>query len=343
MAVDITLSGIHKVAVLMALVGADMAARLLKQFELDEQASIMKAMHELEDMELDEESIHATLEDFRSLLASGGSAIPNLEKTLVEVLNKAYGADETRRRLAEMKEEAKVTFPFRALRGLRPADLARVLMGEHPQVQALVLAHLDPEQAGSVLEGFPEEVRPPLVIRMANLEEPSTRLLKQVAADITERCRGLKRGEERDPDAPDPRLETIAEILLNAPSGTDKRIFDVLAEKSEDLVTRIRERMFEWTDLSSLDKRTMQRVLAEVDTRLLALALKRCDDAVRDQILGSVSQRTSEMIKEERDLLGSVPLKEVLEAQGSILTGIRELISKGEITPRRGKESVYVA
>jgi flagellar motor switch protein FliG len=343
MATDTSLSGIHKVAVLMALVGADMAARLLKQFESDEQAAITKAMLDLEDMEVDEESIRGTLEDFRTLLATGGSAIPNLEKTLVEVLNKAYGADETRRRLAEMKEEAKVTYPFRSLRGLRPHDLAKVLMAEHPQVQALVLAHLDPEQAGAVLDGFPEEERPALVVRMANLEEPSARLLKQVAADISERCRGLKRGEDRDPGAPDPRLETVAEILLNAPTGADKRILESLASHSEDLVSRIRERMFEWADLSTLDKRTMQRVLADVDTRLLALALKRCDDAVRDQILGSVSQRTAEMIKEERDLLGSVPLKEVIEAQGHILKGIRDLISKGEVTPRRGKESVYVA
>jgi flagellar motor switch protein FliG len=87
----------------------------------------------------------------------------------------------------------------------------------------------------------------------------------------------------------------------------------------------------------------MQRVLADIDTRLLALGLKACDEAVAARILGAVSQRTGEMIKEERDLLGSVPLKDVLDARKQILSTVRDLISKGEVTVARGKEAVYVS
>ena len=86
----------------------------------------------------------------------------------------------------------------------------------------------------------------------------------------------------------------------------------------------------------------MQRSLADIDTRLLALSLKGCDEAVAAKILGAVSQRTGEMIKEERDLLGSVPLKEVLDSRKQILTIVRNLISRGEVSVARGKEAVYV-
>jgi flagellar motor switch protein FliG len=87
----------------------------------------------------------------------------------------------------------------------------------------------------------------------------------------------------------------------------------------------------------------MQRILADIDTRILALGLKACDETVSSKILAAVSSRTGEMIREERDLLGSVPLKDVLDARKQILTIVRDLISKGEVTVARGKDSAYVS
>src|SRR5262249_1274500 len=157
------------------------------------------------------------------------------------------------------------------------------------------------------------------------------RLIKQIAHEVNERARALKRVDLRDPSTPDPRLETVARILLNASPGNDKAVLEGISARNEDLATKIRERMFEWNDFEALDKRTMQRVLADIDTRLLALGLKACDEAVAASIFGAVSQRTAEMIKEERDLLGSVLLKDVLDARKQILSSVRDLISKGEV------------
>jgi flagellar motor switch protein FliG len=337
------LTGIQKIAVLLAVVKRDCAVRLLRSFDADEQQRITQAILELENLDLTSESTQEIVSEFRKLLQTGGSAIPNVEKTLTEILSQVVGPDDARKRLAQLREESRTSHPFRGLRGIRGGDLARVLLGEHPQIQAVVLSHLDHELAAQVLDNVPEAHRTNLVARMANMDEPPARLVKQLAHEISERARTLKRVEARDATAPDPRLETVARILLNATPGNDKAVLEGIGARNEDLATRIRERMFEWNDLKTIDKRTMQRILADIDTRLLALGLKACDEDVAAKILAAVSQRTGEMIKEERDLLGSVPLKDVLDARNQILNAVRDLISRGEVSVARGKEAVYVS
>ncbi|HYC76229.1 MAG TPA: FliG C-terminal domain-containing protein, partial [Planctomycetota bacterium] len=205
------------------------------------------------------------------------------------------------------------------------------------------LAHLDPDVSASVLDAYPEADRPALVARMADLEPPGPKLLRQVAWQIAERTRTLKRDGEKTAGAPDPRIETVAKILLNAGPGNDAKILDKLGEQGPELVQKIRERMFQWADLAVIDKKTMQRILADLDTRVLALALKAGDEDVKTSILGAVSSRTASMIAEERDLLGAVPLADVLEAQNQILNQIRDMMSRGDVKVARGKDAVYVS
>jgi flagellar motor switch protein FliG len=337
------LNGIQKIAVLLAVVNRECAARLLRVFDADEQQRITQGVLELENIDLSATDLKDIIDEFRELLETGGSAMPNVEKTLAELLSQVHGADDAKKRLAQLREESRTSHPFRGLRGIRGSDLARILQTEHPQIQAVVLAHLDHDLAAQVLDEMPEAHRTVLVTRMANMDEPPARLVKQLANEISERARGLKRVETRDASMPDPRLERVARILLNAAPGNDKAVLEGIGARNEELATKIRERMFEWDDLKSIDKKTMQRILADIDTRLLAMSLKGCDEAVAARILGSVSQRTGEMIKEERDLLGSVPVKEVIESRKQILTIVRDLISRGEITVARGKEALYVS
>src|SRR5204863_4628833 len=127
-----------------------------------------------------------------------------------------------------------------------------------------------------VLDEMPETHRTAVVTRMANMDEPPARLVKQLAHEISERTRGLKRVDGRDASMPDPRLETVARILLNATPGNDKSVLEGIGARNEDLASKIRERMFEWADLKTIDKKTMQRILSDIDTRILAMALKAC-------------------------------------------------------------------
>lgn len=333
------LKGVQKIAVLLAGLGDEAAARVLAVFDEDEQERIGQAMVELEDENLGEEVVAAVVEEFKTMVKSGVGFRSHVGRTLQTVLNRLYGADEAAKRLSRIREESRSRHPFRPLQLLQAPDLARILRDEHPQLQALVLGNLEPEQAADVLRCMPEGDRPSVVERMATMEEPPPRLLKQVAQEIIERTRGLPRAEGRAP--PDARMGVVADILNAAPEAS-KEILAKVDEEDQVLGTRIRERMFTWRDLGAFDKRTMQKVLAGIDTKVLAVALKASDQATTDAIFAATSQRTKDMILEEKDLLGSMALSEVLDAQRQILTVTRDLISSGEIAVNKGRGAAYV-
>ncbi|MAG55207.1 MAG: hypothetical protein CMJ83_02845 [Planctomycetes bacterium] len=339
----VQLKGIQKVAVLLAVVGDEAASSVMAEFDTDEQGRIGQAMVELEETDIDESVINGVIDEFREMLQSGVVFRSNLGKTLTGMMENLYGPEEGKERLSTIRDASRSQYPFRALRGIRAQDLARVLCDEHPQLQALVLANLDSEQAASILEEIPEEARSAIVTRMATMEEPSARMLKQVAQTMIERTRGLRREEEDAEDETDTRFRVVADILNATEPGVDKEILKRVEEDDETLSTEIRERMFTWADLSLLDKRTMQKILAGIDTKLLALSLKACDEEVQNSILQATSQRTRDMILEEREFLGAVPLSEVLDSQKQILLIVRELMDSGEISVSKGKGGAYVA
>ncbi len=336
------LTGVQKIAVLLAVLGEDGAAKVLAVFTPEEQDRIGQAMVELEDTDIDEGVVQESLNELRHMVQSGVVFRSRVGRTLEAVMNKLYSKEEAEKRLSRIHEESRSRNPLRCLRGLRASDLARLLMDEHIQVQALVLANLESDQAADVLRELPEERQAEVVRRMAAMEDPSARLLKQVAEKMAERTRGLPRdtGSAIEGAA---RVQTVAEILVASRGGGDKEILRRVEENDAELVTRIRECMFTWNDLGMLDKRTTQKVLAGIDSRVLALALKGSDDSVRDSLLGATSQRTRDMIMEEKELLGSVPLSDVVDAQKQILTTVRELIDNGEVVVSKGRGAAYVS
>ena len=335
--------GVQKVALLMAAIGEESAAKVLSILDPEEQDWVGQALVELEEETIKDDAIGAILGEFRDLLYSGSNFQAGLGRTLRGVLTRAHGEEEGIRRLERIRRESRSRFPFRALRGIKATELARVLQEEHAQVQALVLANLDSSQAAEILSEYGEDAQVELVCRMAQMEEPSPRLLKQVAAQMVEKSRGLAREDDRGEVEDDVRLKIVADILNASEPGADKEILGKIEEDHEEMVTQIRERMFAWDDLMRLDKRTMQKILAGIDTKLLALALKACENDVMESILSAVSQRTKDMILEEKELVGAVPLADVMDAQKQILATVRELVEAGEIRVSMGKGAQFVS
>ena len=94
--------------------------------------------------------------------------------------------------------------------------------------------------------------------------------------------------------------------------------------------------MFVFEDILSLDDRSIQRVLREVDNNELATALKSANEEVQTVIFNNLSKRLVAMIKDDMDFMGPVRLKDVEEAQQKIVNIIRKLEDSGEIVISRG-------
>ena len=173
---------------------------------------------------------------------------------------------------------------------------------------------------------------------MANLTPPGAETLKSIGRNLEVRLRILS--ETPAPPDPSSRLKTIAEMLNYTSPDMERSVLEGLEREGEDTVTEIREFMFTWKDIAEVDKRAMQKILASVDTRTLAIALKACSAEVEQNVTDNLSSRVKAMVVEERELAGAIPMSEVLFARGELLKAVHALIDSGEFQPSRGGEEM---
>ncbi len=325
------MNGVEKVAILFRVLGADFAKPMSDQMRPEEVSRVGEAMVRFEQSPPDEETVQNTLEEFRKLMTTGG-VFANVNDTLNEIFIAKFGEDRGHEILEEVRVNAQVESPFKGLQGVPFADLSRILSEEHPQVQAAVLANIGPTVAAGVLGELEAEERASMLKRIATMRPPPPRVLRDIADMFIEKTSKLPRFQDADGSGPDPGIRTAADILNAADGETNDGLLERIEEDRPELVEQIRETMFTFSDLTLVDKLSMQKILGGIDTKLLALSLKSCSTEVSDSIFNAVSQRTKDMIIEEKELLGAVPLTEVQEAQKEIMTTIRGLIESGELT-----------
>jgi flagellar motor switch protein FliG len=133
-------------------------------------------------------------------------------------------------------------------------------------------------------------------------------------------------------------VKALARILGRADRNTEKMTLEALEAHNRDLADEVRKNLFLFEDLLLLEDHDLQKVLAEVDTKDLVLAMRGTDDRVNEKIFGNLSSRASGMIKEEMEYQGPVRLRHTEEAQQKIVAVVRRLEGLGEIVIARGGE-----
>ncbi|MEM7203455.1 MAG: flagellar motor switch protein FliG [Planctomycetota bacterium] len=332
-----SLSPDRAVAIFLLSIDAELAASVLRGFSDDNLDRVTRAMRELQEVSVHGELISAVYQEVVMRMRDGGMALGDVWSTMDKMLIRAFGetkgADVSRR----ASNEILVRKPFAVFESLPAEDLAGLLVEEHPQIAAVFLAHLDRLKAGHVLKHLPEESRPDIVQRVATLDRVSPEVVQRVLEVMRHKVKDLGLTALRS--EPKARIKAAAEILNNM-GGGEKAVLEAVAESDETVAEGIRDEMFTFDDLSKLDKKSMQKVLSQVDSRVLALALKAVTPEVENNIFSNLSNRAADMVKEERDTLGPTPLSEVVEAQQQVLGVIRDLMDKGEVTATVGQEKL---
>lgn len=316
------------IATLLLSIDQDLAARVLRHFNDDAIDRVTRAMQELQEIAVDRSTVVKVLESTVQRVRIGDMALGDVSGMMESVLIKAFGEnkghDVTRRANGDILAKR----PFAVFEALTPPDLANLLTEEHPQISAVFLAHLDRKKGGEVLRFLDEEMRADLVRRVATLD--------RTPPDVVQRVLDVMRRKVKDLGLTTLRSEPKAWIkaaaqLLNNMGGGEKVILEKIESGDADMAMAIRNEMFTFDDLAKLDKKSMQKILASVDSRILAVSLKAAIPPVETAILGNLSKRAADMVKEEKDSLGPTPLSEVVQAQQEILKLIRDLMDKGEV------------
>jgi len=327
------------------LTGAQKAAIVLLKLGRERSASIMKLLGEREVTEVIAEIVHAqsvrredadaSLLEFAMMakandhLASGG-----VERAR-DLLEASLGAE----RAAEILESLQVASgqePFEFLRKSDPRQVVNFMAGEHPQTVALVLAHLPAEHASPILGGLDEDMQRQVSIRVAELEQTSPAVIAQMESILEGRF-GAAKGNPSRLDRAD-GVQTLIDILNRSDRATERAIFDALEEHEATLAENVRARMFVFEDIVTLEDRAIQLLLREVDARELATALKGVRPETKAKVTDNMSERAAKNLDEEIQLLGSVRMTTVQEAQAAVVAQIRILEEAGQIVVMRGSE-----
>lgn len=333
------LDGRRKAAILVLSLGSDVAAKALKGVSEARLLDLARAIAELERAPVAPEVVESVLSEFHGTMQGASSSLRGGTGVLVSVLDAAVGPERRAKVVAQLEIERRAENPFADLAELDAVSLGRLLEGELPQVQALVLAHMPSELAGEVLLLRNGEDRTELLVRMARLEEvpPDLALEVGMALGMPGASSSRKRPTGSKSNAAS-RVRAVAEILNvldEKPEGRGQ--LDRLRERDQELAKEVEKQSLVFDDLVFLDDRAIQKVLGRVDGKRLALSLKATDAAVSEKILQNLSKRARESLLEEKELLGPQPLSAVEDAQREVLNVVRELQQQGEIKLQRGK------
>lgn len=316
------------IAMLLLSLDQELSAKVLRNFNDDTVDKVTRAMQELQEMAIDRETVRGVYQKTVERMRQGGMALGDVGGLMRNVLSRAFGEQRSGDVARRANSDILAKRPFAMFEQLTAEDLANLLTEEHPQISAVFIAHLDRKKGGEVLKFLDEELRADLVHRVATLD--------RTPADVVQRVLEVMRKKVKDLGLTSLRSEPKAWVkaaasLLNNLGGGEKAVLEKIEQSDANIAGAIREEMFTFDDIQKLDKKSMQKILAAVDSRQLAVSLKAAIPPVEQSILGNLSKRASDMVREERDNLGPTPLTEVLTAQNEILKMIRDLMDKGEI------------
>lgn len=332
------LSGAQKVAAFLLTLDKQAAARVLKNVDPKVLPSIAEAMIELDPRFGDETKLRELYQEVTRVLVRRPGPRPQDDLEVESMFEEALGREKTRGVIGKLEERRRHERPF-AFVEREPAELtSRALQEESPAVAALVLAHLQPDLAAEILSGFEPTAAVEIVKRMTTLFPPAFEALDAVAQNLHERLTELaKAPTQKEPEV---RLKSIAQLLTFSEPKIEKTVLEGLTASDEGVAAQIREFMFTWNDLAGVDKRGMQKILGSIETRTLAIALKASPKEVEDNVLNNLSVRVRQMVADERELAGPMPMNEVQQCRAEIMKSVRALMESGEFTPARAGEDL---
>jgi len=318
------MSGSAAAAVLLMLFDEDEAAQILARLEPDEVRQLGYAMYEVADVEVQE--VNAALDQFvtkargRTTIGYGATA------HIRGAMHKALGPDRADNILAKITPPTRST-KLAMLKWMEPAEIAAIIELEHPQIMAIVLAHLDPAAAAAVLQLLPAEAQEDVIYRVATLGPVSIEALDDLEALIESRSAGgrtsstTKRGGTSE----------AAAIMNNVRKDHEQRIIKALNKRDKAVAQSIEDEMFIFENLLDLSDKNLGTLMRAVDAAILVVALKGASDALRNKILGSMSQRAAQSIQDEMEERGPMRLAEVLDAQKQVIAEARRMADEGTI------------
>lgn len=318
------MSEIRKAAVLILSLDKPLAAAVLGQMRADFVEQVTVEIARLKDVTKEEQD--SVVNEFYELVSARSHIERGGMDFASELLQQSLGSDRALQILENVKRSMS-DVPFGFLQKVGADNLLTFIVEEHPQTIALVMSHLPAQLSAEVLAGLPINKQSEVIRRIANMEQTSPEVVKVVEKGLERRITSTFSQQLEKAGG----IPMVAQILNVTDRTTNKGILENLEEENLELVEEIKRLMFVFDDLLKLDNKAIQALLKEVDNKQWAVALKGASEEIREKVLGNLSQRAAEMLREEMEYLGPVKVSDVEGNQQQIVDAVRRLEDAGEI------------
>lgn len=329
-----TLSGVQRAAVLLMAVGSDKAAQVLKHMGPKEVQAIGAAMATLQNVHRD--SMVRVMDEFIEKVGNQTAMGVGSEEYIRQMMVNALGEDKAKGMIDRILV-GKNAKGLETLKWMDARSIAEVIRLEHPQIIAIVLSYLEPDQAANVVSLLPERARPDIMMRVAALEGIPPAALTELNTIMEKQFLGSQSNVAQSTMG---GYKTAANIINFMDSSVSTAIMGAIQEHDNEMSEGIQELMFVFENLVDVDDRGIQALLREVSSDNLTLALKAADERIKEKILKNMSKRAAEMLREDMEARGPVKLSDVEAAQKEILAVARRLADSGEIVLGGGGEQM---
>ena len=330
------LTGVQKAALLFITIGPEAASGIMKKLPDNE---IQKITYEIANITtVSAEQRQDILAEFLEINKAKDYLVEGGLDYARTVLSKALGTQRANEILEKITEATQVNRPFAIARKADASQLLNVINYEHPQTIALILCYLQPDKAAQILSGLDEEVQSEVAYRVATMSSTSPTVLKEIEKVLESKLSSIVRSETTTLGG----IETLVDILNQSDRTTEKNITECLEIEDPELADKIKSSMFVFEDIITLDDVAIQRILREVESSDLTLALKGSSEEVAEAVFRNQSKRAAASLKEDIEFLGPVRLTDVEKAQQNIVSIIRRLDDAEEIVISRGGEDAII-
>jgi flagellar motor switch protein FliG len=331
------LTGIQKAAYLMIGLDVDSSAEVFKNLDPEDVEAISAEISQVKNTS--STTLDGVMHEFYNMVKAREYVLEGGIDYAKAILEKSFGMNKA----IEIIEKVKSITTLKGFDILKKADstqLVNFLVKEHPQTIALILTHLSPDQTANAIQELPNELRGDVALRIATLGKVSPQTLRRIEKVVDDMA-GLTMSQSVGKIG---GTKSLATILNRTKVSLSKEIMDELLDKDPDVAVEIKRLMFLFEDLINLQDKDIQKILREIDRKDLTLALKTADDELANKIFANMSERATELLKEELQYMGMVKLKDVEAAQARIIDVVKQLEESGDISLniRGGSEEVYV-
>lgn len=333
---NLNIKSVRKAAILLIALGPEISSSILK---LLPDNLIQKVTYEIANIDYVEPyERDSVIEDFVEMASAREYILDGGIDYARNLLNKALGSQRAAEVLDVLNQIQQRERPFAIARKADPHQLYNLLINEHPQTVALILCYVQPDKAAMVLSQFPFELQTEIAERIGMINRTSPSVIKKIEKIMENKFSSIIDAESESIGG----VKTLVGILNSVDRSTERNIISNLESKQPELAEVIKSNLFIFEDIVNLDRSSVQRILREVSTEDLALALKGASEKVANVIFSNMSKRASDMLKEDIQFMGPVRLSTVEEAQFRIVGIIRRLDEAGEIVLGRGDQDTII-